>query len=158
MTLIKWSPQRDIDALRRDIEKTFEDFFGEDFAVGPWRPFWRRRRGLEPSVTLPNIDMYDKKDEIVVKVELPGVEKDQVDITLSEDTLTVKGEAKREEEVKDEDYYRCERCYGSFSRTIELPVRIQGDKSKATFKNGILEIRLPKAEEAKPKEIKVEVK
>ncbi|MEW6409414.1 MAG: Hsp20/alpha crystallin family protein [Nitrospirota bacterium] len=102
--------------------------------------------------------MYDKKDEIVVKVELPGIEKDQVDITLSEDTLTIKGEAKKEEEVKDEDYYRCERCYGSFSRTINLPARVQGDKSKATFKNGILEICLPKAEEAKPKEIKVEVK
>ena len=105
----------------------------------------------------PAVDMYDKKDEIVIKAELPGVEKEKVNITITDNTLTIKGEVKKDEEIKDEDYYQCERAYGSFARDITLPVAVQSDKVNATFHEGILEIHLPKAEEAKEKEIEVVV-
>jgi len=94
----------------------------------------------------------------VVKAEIPSVEKENVRISLSDNMLTIKGETKKEEEVKEEDYYYSERSYGSFARTLSLPSKVKSDKIKASFKNGILEIHLPKAEEAKPKEIKIEVK
>ncbi|MCX7793620.1 MAG: Hsp20/alpha crystallin family protein [Thermodesulfovibrionales bacterium] len=151
MSVVKWSPFKELEEMRKDIERMFEEFF---------EPFPRRRRrwwGREGMV-VPNIDVYDKKGEIVVKAELPGVEKDNIDITITKDTLTIKGEIKRDEEIKDEDYYAREISYGSFARTIALPVEVDSEKAKATFKNGILEIVLPKKEEAKPKEIKVEVK
>jgi HSP20 family protein len=103
------------------------------------------------------VDLYEEKDDIVVKAELPGMEKDNIEVNLSENRLTIKGEKKKEEEVKKEGYYRSERSYGSFVRTLELPSEVQTDKVKAAFKNGVLEIRLPKTEEAKKKETKVKV-
>lgn len=151
MSIVKWSPFRELETMRRDIERLFEEFF---------EPISRRRRWwpkLEPGVVVPNVDMYDRKNEIVVKAELPGVEKDNIDLKITDNNLTIKGELKKEEEVKEEDYYSCERSYGSFTRTIALPTEVDSSKAKATFKNGILEITLPKKEEAKPKEIKVEV-
>jgi HSP20 family protein len=123
-----------------------------------WRKFPRLRRLRELEEISPSVDMFDKKDEIVVKAEIPGVEKENISISLSDNMLTIKGEMKKEEEVKEEDYYYSERSYGSFSRSLNLPAKVQAEKIKASFKNGILEIHLPKAEEAKPKEIKVEVK
>ncbi len=152
MSIVKWSPMKELEEMRKDMERFFGDIF---------EPFPRRRRWwlrpTEPGVVVPNIDMYDKKDEIVVKAELPGVEKDNVELTISKDSLTIKGETKKEQEIKEEDYYCSERSYGSFLRTIALPVGIDADKAKATFKNGVIEIRLPKIEEVKPKEIKVQV-
>ena len=103
------------------------------------------------------MDLYEEKDEIVVKAELPGMEKDNIEVNLSDDRLTIKGEKKKEEEIKKENYYRSERSYGSFVRTLELPGEVQADKVKANFKNGVLEIRLPKTEQAKKKETKVRV-
>lgn len=93
----------------------------------------------------------------MLKAELPGVEKDNIDLTITKDSITLKGEVKKEEEIKEEDYYSCEGSYGSFTRTIALPVEVDSGKAKATFKNGVLEIVLPKKEELKPKEIKIEV-
>ncbi|HXV84621.1 MAG TPA: Hsp20/alpha crystallin family protein [Candidatus Binatia bacterium] len=93
----------------------------------------------------------------MVKAELPGMEKDNIEVNLSDNRLPIKGEKKQEQEVKKEGYYRAERSYGSFVRTLELPKEVQADKVKAAFKNGILEIRLPKTEEAKKKETKVKV-
>jgi len=135
------------------MDRLFEDFFGREWPV--LRP---ARELVREGVFTPAIDMYDKKDEIVVKVELPGLDKEDINLELSEDTLTLSGEMKREEEVKEADYYCCERAYGKFSRAIELPTKVRADQAEATFKSGILEIRLPKAEEAKPKQIKVHVK
>ena len=108
-------------------------------------------------ITSPTVDLYEEKDDIVVKAELPGLEKDDIEVNLSDNRLTIRGEKKQEEEVKRENYYRSERSYGSFSRTLELPREVQTDKVKAAFKNGILEIRLPKTEEAKKKETKIKV-
>ncbi len=152
MSIVKWSPMKELEEMRRDMDRLFEEFF---------EPFRRRRRWWpkpsEAGVVVPSIDMYDRKNEIVVKAEIPGVDKKDIDLTITKDSLTLKGEVKREEEVKEEDYYACERSYGSFTRTIALPVEVDSEKAKATFKNGVLEIILPKKEEAKPKEIKVEV-
>jgi HSP20 family protein len=92
-----------------------------------------------------------------VKAELPGIDRDNIDVNLSDHTLTIKAEKKKEEEVKEENYYRSERSYGSYVRTLDLPRDVRRDKVKATFKNGVLEIRMPKTEEAKAKEIKVKV-
>jgi HSP20 family protein len=103
------------------------------------------------------VDLYEDKNDIVVKAELPGIEKDNVEVNLTDHTLTIKGEKKKEEEVKEENYYRTERSYGSFVRTVEIPKDVHADKVRANFKNGILEVRLPKTEEAKAKEIKVKV-
>jgi HSP20 family protein len=137
-----------------DMDRMFEDFLGRRL-----RPFWPERWWPAPSmkITTPAVDLYEEKDDIVVKAELPGMEKDNIKVNLSGDRLTIKGEKKQEEEVKKEGYYRSERSYGSFVRTLELPREVQTDKVKAAFKNGILEIRLPKTEEAKKKETKVKV-
>lgn len=152
MSIVKWSPIRELEDMRRDMERLFEGF------VEPGR---RHRRlwpkSSEAGIMVPNIDLYDRKTEIVMKAELPGVEKDKIDLTITKDSITLKGEAKKEEEIKEEDYYSCEMSYGSFTRTIALPVEVDSEKAKATFKNGVLEVVLPKKEELKPREIKIEV-
>lgn len=151
MSIVKWSPLKELEEMRKDMDRLFEEFFS---------PITRRRRSwLKPEmgVIVPNIEMYDRKNEIVVKAELPGVAKENIDLTITKDSLTLKGEAKKEEEIKEEDYYAAEISYGSFARTIALPVEVDSEKAKASFKDGVLEIILPKREEAKPKEIKIEV-
>lgn len=151
MSIVKWSPFRELETMRRDMERLFEELFEPVVRRGRW--ITKREHG----VVVPNVDMYDRKNEIVVKAEIPGVEKENIDLKITDNNLTIKGEIKKEEEVKEEDYYSCERSYGSFTRTIALPSEVDSLKAKATFKNGILEITLPKKEEAKPKEIKIEV-
>jgi HSP20 family protein len=141
-----------------DVERMFEGWF-EDFWAKPfprlWRPSLARLRSI--SLEAPALDFYEEKDDLIVKAEIPGLTKDEIDISLEGNTLTIKGEKKEEEEVKEEDYYRCERSYGAFSRSIDLPVAVQTDKVNASFKNGVLEIRLPKTEEAKKNVVKVKV-
>jgi len=138
----------------RDMDRMLEDFFGR--RTRPWWPErWSRTDELE--LRAPAVDVFEEKDDIVVKAELPGIEKDNIEVNLTDHTLTIKGEKKKEEEVKEENYYRSERSYGSFMRTVDLPKDVRADKVKAAFKNGILEVRMPKTEEAKAKEIKVKV-
>ena len=151
MALMKWAPSR-------EMERLFEEFFEDPLVPGFRRrlPMWRRFRDLEG--VSPAVDMIDKKNEIVVKAEVPGVDKDDINISLTDNTLTIKGSTKKEKEEKDEDYYYSEISYGSFARTLTLPEKVQADKVKASFKNGILEIHLPKSPESKAKDIKVEVK
>jgi HSP20 family protein len=149
-----WRPFMDLTRWERDMDRMMEDFFGR--RVSPWRPgSWFR--GDELAARAPAVDLFEEKDDIVVKAELPGMDKDSIEVNLTDSTLTIKGEKKKEEEVKEENYYRSERTYGSFVRNVELPKAVHTDKVKATFKNGILEIRIPKTEEAKAKEIKVKV-
>jgi HSP20 family protein len=147
-----WRPFMDLARWDRDMERMMGDFFGRR----PWLPErWFRTEGME--LTAPVVDLYEEKDDIVVKAELPGIEKNNIEVNLADHTLTIKGEKKKEEEIKEENYYRAERSYGSFVRTLELPKDVHTDKVKATFKDGILEVRLPKTEEAKAKEVKVKV-
>ena len=139
--------------MEREMNRLFSDFFGE----GP-RFLWPRwsSGGLE-GYQAPVVDVYEEKDDIVVKAELPGLTKDDIEVNVTDHQLTLKGEKKKKEETKEDDYYRCERSFGSFSRVLELPAEIQTDKAKASFKDGLLEIRVPKTEEAKKKQIKVKV-
>jgi HSP20 family protein len=148
-----WRPFMDPTRWEREMDRVMENFLGR--RMRPWWPERWRGKGIE--LALPAVDLYEEKDEIVVKAELPGIEKDNVEINLTDRRLTIKGEKKKEEEIKEENYYRSERSHGSFVRTLELPKEVHADKVKASFKNGILEVRLPKTEEAKAKEIKVKV-
>ena len=104
------------------------------------------------------MDMYQTANDVVVKAALPGVKPEEVDISITGDTLTIKGEHKEEKEVKQEDYFHKERSYGTFSRSLLIPVQIKADKAEAVFENGILTLNLPKAEEVKPKQIKIKAK
>lgn len=149
-----WRPFMDLSRWERDMDRMMDDFFGRRF-----RPWWPDRwfRSDEMEVRGPVVDVFEEKDDIVIKAELPGITKDNIEVNLTDHMLTIKGEKKKEEEIKEENYYRAERAYGSFVRTLELPKDVHSDKIKASFKNGILEVRLPKTEEAKTKEIKVKV-
>ena len=151
MQLEKWTP-------RKDVDKLIENYFDE-----PFKRFIHERFPRFEAITgigkiSPSVDMYEKDDEIVVKAELPGMEKDKINISVSDGVLTLKGEVKKEKEVKEEDYYYSERSFGSFVRSISLPTKVQEKKIDANYKDGILEITLPKAPEAKAKEVKVKVK
>ena len=149
-----WRPFMDLTRWERDMDRIMEDFF--DRRMRPWWPErWARREVME--LEAPAVDLFEDKNEIVVKAELPGMEKENVEVKLTDHMLTIKGEKKKAEEIKEENYYRSERSYGSFIRTLELPADVHADKVKATFKNGVLEVRLPKTEEAKAKEMKVKV-
>lgn len=147
-------PFMDLGHWERDMDRMMEDFFGR--RMRPWLPNrWFRADDME--LKMPTVDLFEEKDNVVVKAELPGIDKDNIEVNLTDHTLTIKGEKKKEEEVKEENYYRSERSYGSFFRTLELPRDVHADKVKATFKNGVLEVRMPKTEEAKAKEVKVKV-
>jgi len=141
-----------------DVERMFDEWF-DDFWSSPfsrlWRPGFRRLRSM--SLEAPALDVYDEKDDLIVKAEIPGLSKDEIDISLEGNTLTIKGEKKKEEEIKEEDYYRCERTFGAFTRSIDLPTEVNAAKVNASFKNGVLEIRLPKTEEGKKSVVKVKV-
>jgi len=139
----------------REIERLLDEF-----------PRWRRplfrdweplRISRELRIQPPTVDMYEEKGDVVVKAELPGMSRDEVEVTLSDSRLTIKGEKRKEEKVEEKDYYRCEREYGSFLRTIELPSEVKADAVKATFKDGVLQVRLPKSDHAKKKEVQVRV-
>ena len=149
-----WRPFMDLTRWERDMDRMMDEYFGRRT-----RPWWPQRwfGGEDMEVTAPAVDMFEEKDDIVVKAEIPGMTKDNIEVNLTDHTLTIKGEKKKEEEVKKENYFRSERSYGSFVRTLPLPTDVHGDKVEATFKNGILEIRLPKTEAAKAKEVKIKV-
>ena len=144
-------------SMFEQMDRLFEDFFGKRF--GPWWPSirWPEVRWPAEMEIHPSVDIFEDKDEVVVKAELPGLAKEDVNVNITEDTVTISGEKKKEEKVEKKDYYRFERSFGSFSRSFSLPTDVQTDKAKATFKNGVLEIRVPKTEEAKKKEVKVKV-
>jgi len=125
-----------------------------DMSLGR-RPF--DRAGLFEGEWAPAVDVLEDENKVVVKAELPGMSDKDIDVNILNNTLTIKGEKKKEEEKKDQSYYRLERSYGAFQRSVTLPSAVAADKAKASFKNGVLEIEVPKKEEAKPKQIKVSV-
>ncbi len=144
--LVRWDPFRDLETLRDEVERVFDTFFG--------------RRGLvgrEP-VFIPAIDVEETDDAFIVRAELPGMKKEDIKLTITEDSLTISGERKRAKEEKNKTYHRMEIAYGKFVRTIEFPVDVDPKKAKAVYKDGILEITVPKSERAKPKEIEIEIK
>jgi HSP20 family protein len=150
MALIRWSPRRDIwdpFASLAEIQDEMNRLFDTSL---------RRHGGFE-DVFNPAIDVVVGKDNVVVKADLPGLTKDDVTVSLQENLLTIKGEKKHELEQKDSSYFVSERAYGSFTRVVELPTAVDAKKIDARFKDGVLEVTLPKTEEAKPKQIEVKV-
>jgi HSP20 family protein len=137
------------------VDRFMEDMWRRPFPSLFGRDRWLPIRPL--SLRVPSLDVYDEKDTLVVKVELPGMKKEDVEVSLAGETLTIKGEKKEDKEVKEDDYYRRERSYGSFLRTVDLPCEVKSDEIKASFKDGVLEIRMPKTEEAKKKSITVKI-
>jgi HSP20 family protein len=145
MALMKWEPSEGLTALRREMDRLFEDFFG-----GRAGSLWERAG--EPAV-----EMSDTKDAVVVKAQVPGMSKENVQVSMTEGALTLKGEMKEEEKKEDKNYHRREFRYGAFTRTIPLPMAVQADKATAQLKDGVLEITIPKSEQTKVKEIPVKV-
>jgi len=144
-----WRPFRELDEMERFMEQAF--------AGWPFRLMWRRLPA-EQMAWAPSVEMYEKGESFIVRAELPGVKKEDIDISMVGDTLTIKGERKPPAEVKEEEYQCCEVCYGSFSRSITMPAAVDADKIEANYENGILEIRVPKAKEAMPTKIQVKAK
>lgn len=152
MSIQKWHPFSEIEGLRKEMERLIDEFFP---TKGSYiSPVWKK--GSE-EIAVPTVDVVDREDEVLVSLEMPGVDKDNIDVSIEDDTLTVKGTITRQAEQKEENYIKRERTYSSFERTLRIPVKINPEKIKAVLKNGVLEIHLPKAEEVKPKKIKIDV-
>jgi len=148
MELVPWRPfGRELSPLRREMDNLWRGFFGEAPLARTFTEEWS-----------PTVDISESKDNFIIKIELPGMDEKDVNVSISENILTIKGEKKKEEVDKDEHHYFCERCYGAFQRSFQLPTNVQGDKVEATFDKGVLKITLPKVEEAKKKEIEIRVK
>ena len=147
MELTTWRPFGELSSLRREMDRLWDRSLGETQLARTFTESW-----------LPSVDISETKDNFVVKAELPGLETKDVNVSISGDILTIKGEKKAEEEEKDEHYHCVERYSGSFQRTFQLPSGVKADKIKATFDKGVLKVTLPKVEEAKKNEIEVKVK
>jgi HSP20 family protein len=148
MTLVRWSdPLREFAQLQDRINRAFSDTYG------------RSDEGLMTSGNwAPPVDIYQNGDhEVVLRAELPGMTREDIDITVDNGTLTIRGEKKFSSDVKEESFHRIERRYGSFSRSFSLPQTVDTGKVGAEYKDGVLTVRLPLREEAKPRQIKVDV-
>ena len=139
-----------------NMERLFEDFFPRSLLR-----HYRHGLPLASELTtpfegrMPKVDVIDRDDEIFVRAELPGVDKKDVDISMTDNTVTIKGETRKEEKEEKGDYYRCETSHGAYTRTLSLPSEVNADKTRAIFKDGVLELTLPKIERAKRRTIKV---
>lgn len=150
MAVIRWDPFRDVVTLQDRMNRLFDQALSRTRADD--------EEGLTASTWVPAVDIFETADSIVMRAELPGVSRENIDIQVRDNTLTLKGERKFERDVKDENCLRIERSYGAFQRAFNLPTVIQQDKIKAVFRDGVLEVTMPKAEEAKPKQVKIDVK
>jgi HSP20 family protein len=142
MTLVKWQPFEERLSLRREMDRLFNNFFGAESRLsnGNW---------------LPEFDMSETDDEIVVKMDIPGMDQKDIKVSMSGDYLNVAGERKEEKEEKKKHYYSLERKLGMFERTIPIPTTVDAEKIKAEYNKGVLEIHLPRTAEAKPHRIPV---
>lgn len=146
MSLVRWDPFRELEALREDVNRLFQETMARPRRESPAARTWA-----------PPVDVAEDENNIIVKAELPGMKREDIDIELTGDTLTIRGERKFEAEDKKENYVRVERAYGKFQRSFTLGVPVKTNEVKASYKNGLLEIVIPKAEEVKPKKVDVTV-
>jgi HSP20 family protein len=146
--LTRWQPMREMVTLRDAMDRLFDDAF-----TRPWGALdgWRGAGG-------PSVDMYETENDVVIKASLPGLKGDDVQINVTGEMLTLKGETKEKAEVNEKSYHLREQRYGAFERSIALPTLVTPDKAKAEFEDGVLTITLPKADEVKPKTITVKAK
>ena len=155
MSLVRWKPGQDLMAFPSDIlgmQRSINRMFDSLFREGSLD------EEIASSMWTPAVDIEEREQEYVVRVELPGVAREDVNITTRENTLTIRGEKKQMKETKESGYHRTERLYGSFQRSFTLPGSVQHDSIEAAFRDGILEVVVPKAEEAKARTIEVKVK
>lgn len=138
-----------------EMDRMFDSFFGRGW-MRPWRMGFPRVAETALELKVPTVDVVDRDNEIVVRAELPGVEKKDLDVTLSDDAVTIKGSTRKDVKEEKGDYYRREISEGTFSRTVALPATINTETAKASFKDGLLELTLPKVERAKKRSIKVD--
>ncbi len=143
--IVRWDPFREMLSLRQMMDRVFDESF-------------HRQLGGAEDWNIPSVDMYQTEKELVVKAVLPGMKPEDIQISVTGDILTLRGEIKQEQETKDATYHVRERRFGSFSRSLPLPAPVITDQAKAEFENGVLTLILPKAEEARPKTITVNVK
>ena len=139
----KWEPFRDLVTMRDDMDRLFDIFFGAQ--PREFEDLWR-----------PAIDIEENNGNLMVKAEIPGMKKEDIKVSVKDDMLTISGERKRENETKGKMFHRIERSYGQFRRMIRLPASVDADKVKASYKDGVLNVTLPKPESLKPKQIDVE--
>ena len=143
--LVRWNPMAEMAGMHDQVDRLFEDFFSRS-------PISYEGYGVV------NMDMMQTDDEVIIEASIPGIKPDDINISVTGDTLTIRGEIKSDEEVKKADYHMREIKRGSFTRSVVLPAQVVSDKAKAEFENGILKLTLPKAEEVKPKTITVKAK
>ncbi|MBM3136932.1 MAG: Hsp20/alpha crystallin family protein [Chloroflexi bacterium] len=143
--LIRWDPLREVSEVRSLMDRAFDDFFS-------------RSPITYDGIGSIDINMLQTDDDVIVKASIPGVKPEDINISVSGDTLTLRGEIKEDQEFKDANYHIREMRQGSFARTMTLPVKVDSDKAKAEFENGVLSLTLPKAEEIKPKTITIKAK
>ena len=143
--IVEWKPFREVSRLRREMDRLWDDYFGSG------------RRALQPlpAEFAPAVDVKETADQIVVKAEVPGMDAKDINISVTGDVLTIKGEKKSEREEKEENYHLVERSYGSFSRSLAMPAAVDMDKIEAKYDKGVLTITCPKKEEVKPKAIEI---
>ena len=143
--IMEWRPFREVTRLRREMDRLWDDYFGSG------------RRALRPLSTefAPAVDVKETADQIVVKAEVPGMDAQDINISVTGDVLTIKGEKKSEREEQEENYHLVERSYGSFSRSLAMPAAVDMDKIEAKYDKGVLTITCPKKEEVKPKAIEI---
>jgi HSP20 family protein len=146
MALARWTPYRDMMSVRDEMNRVLNEAFGRGTND---EPAWFS------GAWTPPVDIYETDDALVMKAELPGFSKDDISIEMKENTLVIKGERKREDEVKEGSYHRTERVYGAFQRSFLLPTTVDQEKVSAGYKDGVLELRLPKVQAAQPKRIAV---
>jgi HSP20 family protein len=145
MAVMKWEPIRDLISIKERMNRIFEESIARS----------RSKEDFEPVSWSPPVDMYENEDSIILKVEIPGINKSEIDVQLHRDTLILKGKRSRKKESSGEKYLLLERSFGAFTRVFNLPKTVRTDGIQANYKNGILELVLPKAKEAKPKKIKI---
>lgn len=145
--MLNWPTLDRLTDLRDGLECLFDLPLAGTAGTSPWMSGWT-----------PALDVYEDKDQFVVTAELPGMKKDEIDVSFNDGSLTISGERKSEHENKEAGVFRSERYFGRFQRTVDLPAQVEGNKAKAEYRDGILTVALPKAEQAKPKQISVSVK
>jgi HSP20 family protein len=146
-TMERWEPFRNGADIQTEVNRLFDNFFGRPSSAA----------AQSGRVWAPAVDIYETKDDLVLTVELPGVREKDVTVSITGDLLVIKGERRFEQEVKEQSFLHVERTYGTFERLIQLPMPVQSDKVKATYRDGVLVIQLPKVEAVKPKEIKIDI-
>ena len=145
--MVRWEPWRDLVGLRAAMDRLFDESFVQPGSLA--------QRAAADTLA---VDMYETDEAVVIEAAIPGVKAEDVEVSLSGDVCTIRGETRRENEVKEDNFFRRERYYGSFCRSLSLPVRVVADKADAVFKDGVLTLTLPKAEEARAKTIKVKAR